>query len=884
MATDGACDRARAVVLEAPCKTTKAGIAALEHGVWPKGEAELRGWEVRICMHAAALNFFDNLFLTNSYQMPTPSPFIGDEVRNVAVGDRVMLAMGVQGTLATLVVAPAAVCIPIPARMDMVSAAGLGVGFLTAYHGLVHRGGLAKDETLLVTGASGGMGAAAIQVGLAVGAHVIAAASSMEKAEAVLELGAHAAVSYGSDQASRRGLKDAVKDANDGQLADVVYDVVGGEVAHASLRCLCPEGRFLVVGFASGDIPAFKANLLLVKGVSAVGVRAGASMALHPDLAADMISTMSAWADAGKISPLVGGLYDFDDITAVRTGFTRLAAGQARGKLVIVMPSAEASTQSHVVLTLKDVDVRHAGEEPVLESLAMAEEQRLKKAAAARISGKYNPHLAAAGSVLAKYDTVDDDDDDGPGFSVASVQAQFQRAQADAARAEAALDAVSAGGALASSSSAAMQYSLESEKKSVASSFRSRKRGKKAKKEKKAKRRRRKHGLVTEADKLAAAGQGAGLAASLPEGFELAPRGAVAVIDDDEDEDDAAEAILASSMLEARMAALAAAAAAPGASVGGSDAVVRAVVADNKAKAGMEVSEPDPDAVIFDETAEFVQRVKASLEEEKAQQNEERTSVGEAETKPVVAATVAAPAVEPVAVAAAAAPLTAPAAMDVVDAAAEQDEAQGTQLAAGRQGGLAATLQRLRARGTLNQDMAKMGRANDEVVDVGTGSVGASLYKDAETGRAKTQKQLYREISVAFSGIQPSLRSREKQLNHELDVAFERAVGMAAVQANSSKLRFSLNDPSLRIGAAPILAPADKPAEEATAPVAAPLARERRETVSVNLAAPAAASSSRKRRRGLATTATSSIASSAAPPPGPDDGGDARAKKRARQR
>lgn len=196
---------------------------------------------------------------------------VGSEVRDWKAGDEVVVGMSMGDALASEMTIPASRAIRKPPQLSHAEASALPVGFFTAYHALVHRGSARRGETLLVTGAGGGMGLAAVQLGVKLGLRVIAAASSEAKLDAARKAGAHHCIDY----SNLKQLKSLVSGATGGSMANLVFEVVGGGVLRECIRCTASGGRVLVVGFAGGEIPAIPANLILVKGISLVGVRSG---------------------------------------------------------------------------------------------------------------------------------------------------------------------------------------------------------------------------------------------------------------------------------------------------------------------------------------------------------------------------------------------------------------------------------------------------------------------------------------------------------------------------------------------------------------------------------------------------------------------------------
>jgi NADPH2:quinone reductase len=266
---------------------------------------------VRVGVHAAGVNFPDVLIIKGEYQFQPPMPFspgaeiagevleVGAGVTDVAVGDRVIGVPGWNG-FAEEALIPAAQCLKMPDSMDYATGAAFSMAYGTSYHALVDRGRLRAGETLLVHGASGGVGTAAVEIGKALGARVIASGGNPEKLEQLKELyGVDATVTYGGDLP----LKDQVKSLTGGAGADVIYDAVGGDVFEQSLRCINWAGRLLVVGFASGTIPAARANLILLKGCSVVGVFWGAFTAREPEKNAENYRRLFEMYEAGKLAP-----------------------------------------------------------------------------------------------------------------------------------------------------------------------------------------------------------------------------------------------------------------------------------------------------------------------------------------------------------------------------------------------------------------------------------------------------------------------------------------------------------------------------------------------------------------------------------------------------
>lgn len=270
--------------------------------------------EIRIGVRAAGINFPDLLMIAGLYQHKPPLPFIpGFEIAGEVIetgpgtdgrkghlkpGARVMASVRTGG-YASEVVAPAAAVRPLPDRFDFVQGAAFQVAYNTAYVALVSRGRLVPGESLLVHGAGGGVGLAAVELGKALGASVIAAVGSRDKRHAVIDAGADHVIF------PKPGFREQVKALTDGRGADVVYDPVGGAVFEESLRCTAWGGRLLVIGFAAGQIPSAPANLPLIKGFSIVGVRAGEFGRRHPRRAARNHRALLKLARDGTLTPRI---------------------------------------------------------------------------------------------------------------------------------------------------------------------------------------------------------------------------------------------------------------------------------------------------------------------------------------------------------------------------------------------------------------------------------------------------------------------------------------------------------------------------------------------------------------------------------------------------
>ena len=295
--------------------------------------------EVVVTVKAASLNFPDVLIIQNKYQVKPPLPFspgsemagivkeVGAGVTNVKPGDRVMSVTG-YGAFAEEVKTDAKRLLPIPKGMDDVTAAAFPLTYGTSDHALSDRGQLKRGETLLVLGAAGGVGIAAIEIGKAIGAHVIACASSDEKLAVCRAHGADATINYTSGD-----LREQIKQLTDGRGADVVYDAVGGPYTEPALRSIAWRGRLLVVGFAAGEIPKIPLNLTLLKGCSIVGVFWGDFARREPEVFAARVRQLDAWYQAGLLKPHVS---DTMPLERAREALARMASRQVKGKIVLV--------------------------------------------------------------------------------------------------------------------------------------------------------------------------------------------------------------------------------------------------------------------------------------------------------------------------------------------------------------------------------------------------------------------------------------------------------------------------------------------------------------------------------------------------------------------
>lgn len=291
--------------------------------------------QVLVDIHCAALNFPDTLQIDGKYQFQPPFPFtpgsecagivaeIGSGVSKVNVGDRVMAMCGIGGMAEKVLVHESATR-KLPNEMNMRVAAGFNMIYGTSYYALKQRAQLKAGETLLVLGASGGVGLAAVELGKAMGATVIAAASNDEKLQHAKNAGADYLLNYGDGE-----LKEKVKTITKGKGADVIYDPVGGDLFHQASRAIAWDGRLLVIGFASGEIPSYKVNLALLKSASIVGVFWGAWHARFPQENENNFKEMFQMYAEGKLNPLVTQVFSLEDYApALNTFLERKAVGK----------------------------------------------------------------------------------------------------------------------------------------------------------------------------------------------------------------------------------------------------------------------------------------------------------------------------------------------------------------------------------------------------------------------------------------------------------------------------------------------------------------------------------------------------------------------------
>ena len=298
-----------------------------------------RAGEVRVAIRAASLNFPDLLIVQNKYQMKPPLPFVpgseyagvidavGDGVADLKPGDAVA-AFGGTGGFGTHAIVKASLVLPLPTDFAFDDASAFVLTYGTTHHALLDRAALKAGETVLILGAAGGVGTAAIQIAKAVGARVIAAASSDEKCALCTQLGADATINYATSN-----IRDQIKALTDGKGPDVVYDPVGGELAEPVFRSIAWRGRYLVVGFAQGGIPALPWNLALLKGASVVGVFWGEFARREPQANAKALAELARWYAQGKVKPVIDQRLPMEQLPKA---FEIMASRRVRGKLVMI--------------------------------------------------------------------------------------------------------------------------------------------------------------------------------------------------------------------------------------------------------------------------------------------------------------------------------------------------------------------------------------------------------------------------------------------------------------------------------------------------------------------------------------------------------------------
>jgi NADPH2:quinone reductase len=320
-------------------------VVCSEHGLadklelamdWP--DPEIGEQDVLIDVKAAGLNFPDVLTIQGKYQTQPPMPFIpggecsgvvtgvGDKVTRFKVGDEV-ISMGASGAFCEKIAVHEFAVFPKPKALSFEQAAGISITYFTTYHAFKQRGHLKEGERLLVLGAAGGVGTSAVELGKMMGAHVTACASSDEKLEICRKLGADEVINY-----TDIDLKATLKEVSGGKGFDVIYDPVGGDYAEPAIRNLAWNGRYLIIGFASGPIPAIPLNLALLKGASLVGVFWGRFAGEEPEVNMQNIAELSELFESGKISPLVTDCFPIEQY---EDAFNCMIDRRARGKVII---------------------------------------------------------------------------------------------------------------------------------------------------------------------------------------------------------------------------------------------------------------------------------------------------------------------------------------------------------------------------------------------------------------------------------------------------------------------------------------------------------------------------------------------------------------------
>jgi NADPH:quinone reductase len=299
--------------------------------------------QVVISVKACGINFFDGLMVQGKYQTKPPFPFspgaevagiirdVGADVTDFRPGMRVLAFAGVGGYAEEVAVETWRV-LPIPAAMDFKTAAGFIITYGTSYHGLKDRAQLKPGETLLVLGAAGGVGLTAVEIGKVMGARVIAAASSPEKLALCKERGADDLINYSSED-----LRGRLKELTGGNGVDVVYDPVGGAFAEPAIRSMAWQGRYLVVGFAAGDIPKIPTNLLLLKSSALLGVFWGAAVQRDPAQNARNMAALMTWLDQGKLKPHISATYP---LTRAVEALNTVMQRKVMGKVILTTETA----------------------------------------------------------------------------------------------------------------------------------------------------------------------------------------------------------------------------------------------------------------------------------------------------------------------------------------------------------------------------------------------------------------------------------------------------------------------------------------------------------------------------------------------------------------
>ena len=297
--------------------------------------------QVRLRLHACGVNFADALLVAGKYQVKPAFPFVpgfeaagdvieaGGAVTAVRPGQRVFAYLRFGGGYAEETVVNAAALTPMPDAMDWITAGGFAIAYSTSHYALVHRAQLRAGETLLVLGAAGGVGLTAVEIGKLLGARVIAAARGPERLVVARERGADELIDY-----QRESIRDRVRELTEGRGADVVYDPVGGDAFDQALRAVNWGARMLVIGFAGGRVQAVPANLILVKGISIVGVDRGSESQRNPALLAAGLGELLGWWKAGRLKPVVGKTFPLAETGAAMEA---LLSRRYPGKIVVAV-------------------------------------------------------------------------------------------------------------------------------------------------------------------------------------------------------------------------------------------------------------------------------------------------------------------------------------------------------------------------------------------------------------------------------------------------------------------------------------------------------------------------------------------------------------------
>jgi NADPH2:quinone reductase len=301
---------------------------------------EIKPRHLRIRVQYCSVNFPDTLMIQGLHQYKFEPPFIpggeisglvdevGTDVVGFAVGDSVT-GLSFQGGFAEQAVIPAERVYKLPSGIDMAEGCCLAGTYGTAIHALTQRASLCRDESLLVLGAAGGSGAAAVQIGRLMGAQIIAAVGSEEKLEFALKCGAQRGFNY-----SKTSIKEAMRSLTGKRGVDVIYDPVGGDYAEPALRTMAWNGRYLVIGFAAGTIPAFKANLPLLKGCSIIGVFTGEFIVREPEAARANTAQLVEWVANGQLHPAISEIVPLERTSAA---LRSLLDRNAMGKIVVAL-------------------------------------------------------------------------------------------------------------------------------------------------------------------------------------------------------------------------------------------------------------------------------------------------------------------------------------------------------------------------------------------------------------------------------------------------------------------------------------------------------------------------------------------------------------------